>query len=236
MKFVTPVVPGADLKEVELASNQPEFESLPVVHCGFGVMLSRAEFDEEEIAEIVRTRSIYLFQITGGKPPNPVILDAYRPEVSPDTGTAEIPREGYLAAPMVVAVSIIGQPNDTADEARNMLRAVEGRFKPPFRFAGYSLKVTFDRVTPVHPTVAAKKHPGLKFVFAAANEFLSALIESKGLPISVEDFCVLIAAGAETFLLDAKVYFLAQSGDARPAPTGGGGGASSNGSNGNGAH
>lgn len=215
MKFVRPVVPGSDLPEIELASSQPEFETLPVVHCGFGVMLCRAELDDADLEEINRTRSIYLFQVTGGKPPNPIILDAFRPEIKPDTGAPGIPREGYLTAPMVVSVSIIGGPNDTAEEARSMIRAVEGRFSPPFRFAGYSLKVTFDRVTPVHPTVAAKNHPSLKFVFAAASELLSALIESKGLPISVENFCVLIASGAETFLLDAKVYYLATG---APAP------------------
>jgi hypothetical protein len=211
MKFVSPVVPGADLPEIQLASNQPEFETLPVVHCGFGVMLCRAEFTDDEIAEIVKTRSVYLFQVTGGKAPNPIILDVWTPKIAPDTGAPAPPPDGYLVAPMVVEVMLVGAPNDTPEESLAMLRALLKRFSPPFRLVGYSLKVTYDRITPIHPTTAAAEYPDLFGVFGVFQAFIGALIEREGLPIEVGSFCALVAAGRETFLLDANLFFKAQS-------------------------
>lgn len=211
MRFVSPVVPGAELEEVELAKGQPEFETLPVVNCGFGVLLCRAELDDAEIEEIQRSRSIYLFQVTGGGKPNPIILDVWRPDVLPDTSRPAIPNaEGVIAAPMVVSVCVIGQPNDSPGEAVAMLRAVESRFPPPYRFGGFSLRATYDRISPVHPSAAAIEHPTLDGVFVAFRELVSGIIESKDLPISPEHFCALIAAGPETFLLDANVFYLAR--------------------------
>lgn len=81
MKPVSPVIPGENLDETVVAENQPEYENLPVVVCGGGVILSRWELSEEEKRTVQETGSVWLFMHTFGKPVTPVSLQVEKPQV-----------------------------------------------------------------------------------------------------------------------------------------------------------
>lgn len=71
-----------------LASNQDDYEPLPVYR--FGDREGRVAFccrlSDFEIAEIVRTRSIWVQQLTFGGSFQPMALTTHRPHDLPDSG------------------------------------------------------------------------------------------------------------------------------------------------------
>lgn len=81
MKAVSPVVPGIDFKEHIVAEHQDEYENLPVVHIGEGVLLSRWELTDEEKQFVAEHGYIHLYQWGGNQPLTPVLLEAKRPTI-----------------------------------------------------------------------------------------------------------------------------------------------------------
>lgn len=101
MEPVSPVLPSqSDLPEIEAGKNQPEYNNLPVLNLGEGVLLSRWKLTEEELAIIQKTGDLYVFIHTFGHPVQPINLQAEEPrdgdevvpfvEVDPDDPTKEI--------------------------------------------------------------------------------------------------------------------------------------------------
>lgn len=80
MKPISPVVPGKQLKEIVLAEHQDEYQNLPVVECGGGVLLSRWELTDDEKKFIAEHGYLYLWNWTFGQPLQPVVITAEEPE------------------------------------------------------------------------------------------------------------------------------------------------------------
>lgn len=82
MKAVSPVIPGENWREVKIAEHQDEFATVPAIPLNNGgQLLSRWELTDEEITTIIKTRSIYFYQWTGGRPMQPVCLTTERPQL-----------------------------------------------------------------------------------------------------------------------------------------------------------
>lgn len=77
---VSPVVPGKDFREINIAEHQPEYMTLPAVSCGGGVILSRWEFTEEEKESLGWNPVLYVFMWTFGGEPMPLIVQFEKPE------------------------------------------------------------------------------------------------------------------------------------------------------------
>lgn len=84
MKPVSPVFPDETLwsEEINVAENQQEYNTLPVINCGGGMILSRWELDDKDLVEINKNRSVYVFMHTFGKPVTPILLQTEMPEVA----------------------------------------------------------------------------------------------------------------------------------------------------------
>ncbi len=79
MKPVSPVIPGTGLPEVKVAEHQPEYGTLPVVYSQDGQeCTSRWVLSDEEIADIVKSKSIFLTLQTFGRPLQPVRMEVGR--------------------------------------------------------------------------------------------------------------------------------------------------------------
>lgn len=83
MKPVSPVLIGEDLPEIEIAKDQPEYNPLPViaVQDEAATIISRWELSDEEVAEVVKTKSIYVFMMTFGHPIQPLLLQTEKPTI-----------------------------------------------------------------------------------------------------------------------------------------------------------
>lgn len=81
MKPISPVIPTTDLPETVIAENQPEYENLPAIQCGEGIILTRWKLTDEEIKIVKETGDIYLFMWTFGKPVMPISLQIEKPEI-----------------------------------------------------------------------------------------------------------------------------------------------------------
>ncbi len=68
-------------QEIKIAENQPEYQTLPALPLGDGVILTRWELSDDEIAEIVKNKSIYLFMWTFNKPVTPILLQVTEPQI-----------------------------------------------------------------------------------------------------------------------------------------------------------
>ncbi len=79
MNPVSPVIPGSTVPEVKYAEDQPEYMTLPAVRTPDGVVLSRWELSDEELAQIVHTRSIYLALHTFNMPLQPIQIGVEPP-------------------------------------------------------------------------------------------------------------------------------------------------------------
>jgi hypothetical protein len=83
MNPVSPVIPGHDLPEVEIAKGQEEYMTLPAVYHSDGeAHVSRWELSDEELKTLMETRSIYLHVWTFGGRTQPVLLTVEKPEVT----------------------------------------------------------------------------------------------------------------------------------------------------------
>lgn len=81
MRAVSPVVPGQNLTEKIIAEDQAEYENLPAVDCGGGILLTRWELSEDEKKFVAENGYVHLWLWTFGGPVQPVLLEAKEPEV-----------------------------------------------------------------------------------------------------------------------------------------------------------
>jgi hypothetical protein len=73
------VMPGLNLPVVNVAENQPEYQTLPCVHLGRGVMVSRFEMSDEEAGLLKGNGGrLNLYVLTGG-PVRPFAVSPHRP-------------------------------------------------------------------------------------------------------------------------------------------------------------
>ena len=78
---ISPVILGQENKEVKVAENQEQYQTLPSLKLKNGnINLSRWKITDEEFEEISLTRSIYLYQTTFGKALTPVFVSAFPDE------------------------------------------------------------------------------------------------------------------------------------------------------------
>jgi hypothetical protein len=88
----SPVIEGREEDEVRLGAEQAEFQTLPALtfRDDEGVKsLSRWILEEGEREELLRTGSIYVSQITGGRAPRPIMPSVFPPDIpdrAPDEG------------------------------------------------------------------------------------------------------------------------------------------------------
>ena len=94
MKAVSPVIPGQEQNEIKIAENQPQYETLPALLVGgtkdervyvdsldqAEYFISRFELTDEEVAAIVKTRSLLFFQYNFGQLVQPFLIEARLPE------------------------------------------------------------------------------------------------------------------------------------------------------------
>lgn len=71
----SPIVPGRQLAETVFAKDQPEYQPLPVWRDTDGTVLSRWHCTWKERLRILLTGDVYLWQLTFGKPLQPVKLE-----------------------------------------------------------------------------------------------------------------------------------------------------------------
>lgn len=75
MKPVSPVIPGKNYPEVNVAERQEEYKTLPGIYLEDGnILLSRWEFTEEEMKQVIENKYIYLYLYTFGRAVSPVLL------------------------------------------------------------------------------------------------------------------------------------------------------------------
>jgi hypothetical protein len=119
MKPASPVIPGVDpARELVYAKDQPQYLPLPTHKTPDGRVLSRWELSEEEVQQIVHTRSIYLTLLTFDQPLQPIILGvdppasfdylAYAENSLPRAGEAEKPEGCTCDFPEVVYHNLNG--------------------------------------------------------------------------------------------------------------------------------
>lgn len=84
MKPVSPVIPDTDFEELKIAEHQDEYGTLPALVCNDGnTLLTRWEMTDAEIAELQKTKSLYLYISNFGQPVQPVLLTVEPPEFAP---------------------------------------------------------------------------------------------------------------------------------------------------------
>lgn len=95
MDFVSPVLPfrlsknGTDRSpgEIDLAKDQPQFQTLPAMICGDGhTLLFSAEVTDEDLERIKESRRIYFYQTTYGRSFQPVKVMSEAPEFVENEG------------------------------------------------------------------------------------------------------------------------------------------------------
>lgn len=79
MKPESPVLLDCDLPEIKIAENQKEYQTIPAVDFGSGVLLSRWKLSPDEIEVISKTGNLYLFMWSFGKPVMPIALQVETP-------------------------------------------------------------------------------------------------------------------------------------------------------------
>lgn len=81
MKAVSPVIPGHEAHEVKIAESQEQYETLPaLLVCGpegarvyvdsldqADYIIARVELSEEEVAQVVETRTLLYYQYNFGR-------------------------------------------------------------------------------------------------------------------------------------------------------------------------
>ena len=80
MKPTSPIVPGMDLPEVNIARYKPEYRTLPAVRVGEDTIVTRWRMSWRERLRVLATGNIYLWIMHYGKPIQPVLLEACKPE------------------------------------------------------------------------------------------------------------------------------------------------------------
>jgi len=67
---------------VKIAEHQPEFQTLPAKQCKDGGMIFCFELDEEELAEVNKTKRIFWKQFVGDQPMQPIAMSTLRNRLS----------------------------------------------------------------------------------------------------------------------------------------------------------
>jgi hypothetical protein len=81
MEPMSPIVPGAKLRETVYAKNQPPYKPLPVFKDETGTTLSRWHLGWRERLTVLFRGDVYLWIETFNKPLQPVMLQIERPEM-----------------------------------------------------------------------------------------------------------------------------------------------------------
>ncbi len=83
MNPVTPIIPGAGLREFVFAKDQPEYDNLPTFKYGDreGKVLSRWKLSWRERLRILFTGDMYLTTLTFNQPLQPVMLQVEKPDL-----------------------------------------------------------------------------------------------------------------------------------------------------------
>lgn len=82
MKPVSPVIPG--VSEVKIAEHQDEYETLPAIVTGDGVVISRWRLTWRERLVALINGDIYLHQSTYGQLVQPVYMEVDEPKIRVD--------------------------------------------------------------------------------------------------------------------------------------------------------
>ena len=80
MHPVSPVIPNENFKELMIAENQDEYQTLPALNCGNGVIFSRWEFDAIELEKLEAEKTLYIYMLTFGNKPRAMILLVETPQ------------------------------------------------------------------------------------------------------------------------------------------------------------
>jgi len=102
LKPSSPIIPGQDLPEAVYAKDQPPYQPLPVWRDEDGTVLSRWHCSWRERLRILVTGDVYLWQMTFGRPLQPVNVEAkvsIEPEAKPSLSiTTKLGRRIFKAA------------------------------------------------------------------------------------------------------------------------------------------
>lgn len=79
MKPVSPVIPGVE--ETKIAEHQEEYETLPAIVTGDGVVISRWRLSFRERLVAMINGDIYLHQSTYGQTVQPVYMEVDEPRI-----------------------------------------------------------------------------------------------------------------------------------------------------------
>jgi hypothetical protein len=79
MNPVSPVIDGLEDEEVRIAEHQDEYGTLVVLPIPEGYYISRWEVTDKDLENILKTRSIYLYQYHCNKPLTPVNIQTEHP-------------------------------------------------------------------------------------------------------------------------------------------------------------
>ncbi len=87
MKPITPIVKGLEDLEIVFAKDQPEYLPLPVLPVESGMQIvTRWRLDWRERLRVLFSGDLYLWVMTFGKPLQPVMLEANRPQITRASG------------------------------------------------------------------------------------------------------------------------------------------------------
>lgn len=90
MKPVSPVIPDENLPEVIVAEHQDEYQNLPSIYIGEGILLCRWLMTYEEQKVVARTGIIFLILWTFGKPAPFVTMQVEKPKLVGSETDAEV--------------------------------------------------------------------------------------------------------------------------------------------------
>ncbi len=79
---MSPVIPGESINEINIAENQPEYQTLPVIPLSNGCILSRWEMDEAERKIVSVTGELFINFLTFGQPPPDCLFQVDNPIAS----------------------------------------------------------------------------------------------------------------------------------------------------------
>lgn len=85
MKPVSPIIPGAQLKETVYAKDQPQYNPLPVFKDDDGTVLSRWHLSFWERMRVLFKGDVYLWVSTFNHPLQPIMMQVTPPELSEES-------------------------------------------------------------------------------------------------------------------------------------------------------
>lgn len=88
----SPVLQGFNQHEQEIAKHQPQYKTLPALplHDEMDTIVTRWELSDEEVNEVIVTRSIYVLIARMGKPLSPMNVEGIWPTSRGDDDTTSV--------------------------------------------------------------------------------------------------------------------------------------------------